>query len=548
MKKLSLLLAILFMVIYTGYAQTPPINDNCIDAVFMNCGDNLTNQTTYQGTSNGVGTSCSVGIGVWYAYVGNDEYITVTASPSIFIDLELAIASSTDCTTFTNIACVDGGENQGEPESYHFYATVGNTYYFYVGHWDGNGAMLTGDFDINVECCDAGMIISGDQDICEGEYGDIVLDGAQTTAPDGYVVGFDNTNTGGTGGPGTIFGISTDLSFFPVSFDNDLNGYLSGQGQPPLSGIWEIKLASLVNASNGIFCSVSNTVLFNFLDASDPTCPDLCLIPTNQALEMTTATTAFFSWDAVPGATLYQVKYRLKGTTSWITSGTTNTQKSISNLNDKKYYQYKIRAQCTDGSWSDYTSIELFYTSTCDVPTGIASIYLDETRMRIRWDNNPDEIKAKVRYREVGTPTWYTQNSGDGNNYIYINALTSEAIYQYRVRSNCDGNDWSAYSASYFHDLSGTGQRGMSELSSGISLYPNPSNEVLNLEFSTTNASEINITISDNLGKEVLSMNNTYQEGTQRETLDISRLTAGYYFVSVYSNDNVETLKFVKSK
>jgi hypothetical protein len=546
MKKLPLLLIILCIIAYTGYAQAP-INDNCVDATVMNCGDNLTSQTTAQGTSNGAGTSCSLGIGVWYTYVGNDEYITVTASPSISFDLAFAIVSSSDCTTFTNIACVGGGENQGVPESHHFYATVGNTYYFYVGHWNANDATSTGNFDISVECCNAGMIISGDQDVCEGESSDIILDGTQTTAPDGYIMGFDNTNTGGTGGPGTIFGSSVELSFFPLSINNDLNGYLSSQGQPPLSGIWEVKLASMVNASNGIACSISNTVLFNFLDASDPAC-SVCPIPANQSLEMTTATTALFSWDAVPGAILYQVKYRLKGTTSWLTSGTTNTQKSIANLNAKKYYQYKVRTQCTDGSWSDYTDIELFYTSTCDVATGVASIYLDNARMRIRWDNNPDEIKAKIRYREVGTSTWYTQNSGDGNNYIYINDLTPDATYQYRVRSNCDGNDWSAYSASYFHDLSASGQRVMSELLSETQLYPNPVRDVLNIEFTTSTPSEVRIVISDNLGKESFSMNNTYEKGTQKETIDLSRLAAGYYFVSIYSNDNVETMKFVKGK
>ncbi|MGK0390676.1 MAG: hypothetical protein ACI94Y_003436, partial [Maribacter sp.] len=158
----------------------------------------------------------------------------------------------------------------------------------------------------------------------------------------------------------------------------------------------------------------------------------------------------------------------------------------------------------------------------------------------------PNEIKAKVRYREEGTSTWYTQNSADGNNYIWINNLPTNANMQIRVRSNCDGNDWSNYTDAIFHTLDLIPR--VAQSISKTKLFPNPANEVLNLEFKTMDASEVSIVISDNLGKVVVSMNNTYQEGTQRETLDISRLASGYYFLTIYSNDKVETLKFVKSK
>ena len=87
-----------------------------------------------------------------------------------------------------------------------------------------------------------------------------------------------------------------------------------------------------------------------------------------------------------------------------------------------------------------------------------------------------------------------------------------------------------------------------SSLLTGTQLYPNPVTDVLNIEFTTSTASEVRIVISDNLGKETVVLNNTYEEGEQRETIDLSRLVAGYYFVSVYSNDNVETMKFVKNK
>ena len=271
-----------------------------------------------------------------------------------------------------------------------------------------------------------------------------------------------------------------------------------------------------------------------------------CAIPTNQMVEMTTATTALFTWDAVSNASLYQVKYRLKGTTAWLTAGTSNPQRTISNLTAKKYYQYKVRAECSAGDWSDFTAVELFYTSACDAPTGVASIYLDNARMRIRWDNNPSEIKAKVRYREVGTSTWYTQNSGAGNNFIYINNLTPNATYQYRVRSNCSGNDWSAYTGVYTHDLS-TPRLGQEETALiATKIYPNPAREVLNIEFQTQDAEDISITITNSLGKMIQTTNNSYDEGIQRESINISQLAKGYYFITIRSENRIETKKFLR--
>jgi hypothetical protein len=272
-----------------------------------------------------------------------------------------------------------------------------------------------------------------------------------------------------------------------------------------------------------------------------------CPIDINPMVEMTAATTALFTWNAAPDATFYQVKYRLKGTTAWLTLGTANTQRSISNLSEKKYYQYKIRAQYADSSWSAFTDIGLFYTSMCDVPTGIASIYLDNTRMKIRWDSNPNEIKAKVRYREVGTTTWTTQNSQSGNNYIYINGLAPDATYEYRLRSNCDGNDWSAYSDLYTHDLNNPIPR-LTTTANNVKIYPNPTKDIIQIEFSTTDNEKVSISISDQLGRVIYSQNNTYQKGIQVENVDLSGFSNGYYFVSVYGRNGVNVEKIVKMR
>ena len=267
--------------------------------------------------------------------------------------------------------------------------------------------------------------------------------------------------------------------------------------------------------------------------------------PSNINVEMTAATTALFSWDAEPEATFYQVKYRKKGTTAWLTSGTSTTVREVPNLIAKKYYQYKVRAQYY-GVWSDFSEVGLLFTTVCEIPTGVSSVYLDNTRMRIRWDNT-NEIKAKVRYLEVGTSTWYTQNSQDGQNYIYINNLTPNATYQYRVRSNCEFYDWSEYSGNYFHDLMPPRLAQEAITSENTKIYPNPTRNILNIEFKTQDE-EINISISNHLGQVIHTQNESYPKGTQIENIDVSSFANGYYFITISNSDKMETLKFINFK
>ncbi len=129
----------------------PPANDDCSSATVLNCGDNLTGETTEGATDNGDDTGCGMGKGVWYKYVAANIYeLTVTATPVAGYDIELSVSSSSDCTAFTNLACKDSG-GSGGAETYTFTTTVGTTYYFYIAHYS-NTSTVTGDFDIALSC------------------------------------------------------------------------------------------------------------------------------------------------------------------------------------------------------------------------------------------------------------------------------------------------------------------------------------------------------------------------------------------------------------
>ena len=79
--------------------------------------------------------------------------------------------------------------------------------------------------------------------------------------------------------------------------------------------------------------------------------------------------------------------------------------------------------------------------------------------------------------------------------------------------------------------------------------FPNPSNDLLNITYKISQLEDITFEIINSLGKTVFSVKKESIStiGTYKESLDISRLESGMYFLNVSSTSNTETLKFVVS-
>jgi len=77
-------------------------------------------------------------------------------------------------------------------------------------------------------------------------------------------------------------------------------------------------------------------------------------------------------------------------------------------------------------------------------------------------------------------------------------------------------------------------------------IYPNPTSDILNIEFEITEGKDVQISILDLAGKLIMNQTISNTGAVQTETLDVSRLTAGYYMVSLQSGKNRLTQKFIK--
>jgi len=81
----------------------------------------------------------------------------------------------------------------------------------------------------------------------------------------------------------------------------------------------------------------------------------------------------------------------------------------------------------------------------------------------------------------------------------------------------------------------------------GTNLFPNPAKEILNLAFNTNGKTiPAVIRVSDVSGKQWIETNANL-DGNRTISIDISRLSAGMYFVRIETNTSVRTIKFIKN-
>ena len=78
-----------------------------------------------------------------------------------------------------------------------------------------------------------------------------------------------------------------------------------------------------------------------------------------------------------------------------------------------------------------------------------------------------------------------------------------------------------------------------------MTLYPNPGNGILNMKFSSQGIEDINIIISDVLGKTVYSEKIAVDQNTEHN-INISNYENGMYFISIQSEAGKETMTYIK--
>lgn len=153
---------------------------------------------------------------------------------------------------------------------------------------------------------------------------------------------------------------------------------------PHPSGTCQIAFEGKANYANGI--------TLDDITVYDGT--DVCPMPTNLTSTTITDNSLTLTWEQECGIAEWTLGYKRADDYTWTTGIITDNPHTITGLEAGTTYEAKIRANCPDGSYSDYTSVGTFTTKTTGIgnhtPTCGLTLYPNpaSTCIEVVFDDN----------------------------------------------------------------------------------------------------------------------------------------------------------------
>jgi Secretion system C-terminal sorting domain/Fibronectin type III domain len=180
----------------------------------------------------------------------------------------------------------------------------------------------------------------------------------------------------------------------------------------------------------------------------------VCNTPAALANSNITTSAATISWAAVSGVLNYTVEYKLSSSSTWLvlSSALTSTAITVNSLNSSSNYDWRVKANCSNGAVSTYAS-SAFTTAaplTCGTPANPTALNITGTSALLGWDAVTGVLNYTVEYKLTSSSTWLVLSSALTASSIAVTGLTSNTNYDWRVKANCTNGVVSAYRTAAF--------------------------------------------------------------------------------------------------
>jgi hypothetical protein len=201
-----------------------------------------------------------------------------------------------------------------------------------------------------------------------------------------------------------------------------------------------LSTASFVSGTNVLAVEIhqsdatSSDLSFNL--KLDGTSAVACATPASLSSSSVTSSSASLSWGAVTGATSYNIRYRVVGTSTWTTTTSTTTSKSVTGLAAGSNYEFQAQAVCAaTGAYSASLAFTTLAPPVCGTPSSLGAASITTTTASLSWTAVSGATSYNLRYRIVGAATWLTTASATATKAL--SGLTANSNYEFQVQAVC---------------------------------------------------------------------------------------------------------------
>lgn len=194
---------------------------------------------------------------------------------------------------------------------------------------------------------------------------------------------------------------------------------------------------------------------------------------------------------------------------------------------------------------NDYLDDFWEYTPAgCSTPANLSATNISVASAKLKWDAAAGAIQYKVQYAvDSMSAPWTSKTINASKTAITIMGLAANKSYKWKVRSIC-GEEKSEYSAKQVFT---TALRiGNEDVSTRVSVYPNPFRSVLSVAFDVDQPSMVTIDLLDVTGRKVKTVLDEKREtGNHELIVQKTNLPAGVYLLKLTMHGQITLLKVV---
>jgi len=186
--------------------------------------------------------------------------------------------------------------------------------------------------------------------------------------------------------------------------------------------------------------------------------------------------------------------------------------------------------------------VDYLAETDCGTPTDLNAVTVDATTVNLSWSGE-EATSYRVDYRVVGVgPVVKVPTVA---NFTTLYGLTPCTNYEFRVTVKCVGagetftTAWMPFSTPC---RLGTSTENMLEV------YPNPASDKLQLNYFTSEAGNVTISVVDVTGKIYITQTTIANSGNNTFTIGLDNLESGVYFVQIKNGEKQVIDKFIVTK
>ena len=203
------------------------------------------------------------------------------------------------------------------------------------------------------------------------------------------------------------------------------------------------------NCTNG---ATGNYSTINFTTATTPTCGAITGLNSSDI----TSVSATVSWSALTGAATYDVEYKEASTATWLNAvtATLSTSANLSGLSQTILYDWRVRANCSNGLTGNYTQ-QQFTTPipTCGLVSGLTTSAITAVSATLNWSAMIGSGNYDVEYKEANSIIWINLANATTSTSFNLTGLLANTLYDWKVRANCTNDLTGDYTTTTFTTL-----------------------------------------------------------------------------------------------